>query len=382
MKKHLAVLALFSVSLSLQALAATSPAMWREVAPADGWAGMEGRTRGGSEATDKHVFHVHDIAGLRDALGGFTSAPRIVVVEGTIDGTGGVPFGSREDQSGRVLVKIPSNTTLVGADDKAGLTNINLSLKGVDNIIIRNLTIETPWDEYPAWDPADGPNGHWNSEYDGITIDNTRHVWVDHVTITDGRRTDDQNGVANGQEVQHHDGSLDIKKASDFITISWSVFRLHDKNNLIGHSDKAKDDAGHLRITFHHDLFDNVTQRAPRVRYGQVHLYNNVHLGSKTHPVYPHQYSHGLGVESGLISEANVFDIEGAKDVCDIVKVYGGNRYEDRGSVINGKPMNIAARCKGYGAGLQPAGWQPPYTYTLDKTEGLAEKLKAGAGPQ
>ncbi|MEC5386592.1 hypothetical protein VVD49_12720 [Uliginosibacterium sp. H3] len=379
-----------AVALVLIGAAAARPAMalasteadWRKTAPADGWASAEGGTSGGAAATAERVFRVKDIAGLRQALAGKDGAARIVVVEGTIDGTGGIPFASAEDQATRVQIRVPSNTTLVGLDKASGLVNANLVLKGVQNVIVRNLSIETPWDAYPVWDPKDGPTGHWNSEYDGVTIDDSRHVWVDHVLITDGRHTDDQNGTANGQEVQHHDGALDIKKASDYITVSWSVFRLHDKNNLIGHSDKESADAGHLRTTFHHNLFENVTQRAPRVRYGQVHLYNNVHIGSKTHAVYRYQYSHGLGVESSLISEANLFEIDGTKSVCDVVKSFGGTRYEDRGSLINGLPMDTQAACKDYGAGLQPAGWKPPYPYAPDKTEGLMAAVKAGAGPQ
>lgn len=383
MKMQMASLFLATLGLCAPAMAASaSEQIWRQVAPADGWASAEGGTQGGAAAPADRVFRVKDIAGLREALSGGETAPRIVVIEGLIDATGGEAFSSPEDQAKRVLLRVPSNTTLIGADKSAGFVNANLLLKGVENVILRNFSIETPWDAFPVWDPKDGPAGHWNSEYDGVTIDSSRHVWVDHVLITDGRHTDDQNGMANGQEVQHHDGALDVKKASDFITISWSVFRLHDKNNLIGHSDKSSADAGHLRITFHHNLFDNITQRAPRVRYGQVHLFNNVHTGSKTHEIYPHQYSHGLGVESSLISESNVFDIEGAKEMCDIVKAFGGTRYEDRGSVINGKPMDSSVVCKGYGEGLQPAGWKPPYAYSLDKTDGLSAAVKAGAGPR
>lgn len=383
MKKQLAALALISFGLAAPAMAASSgESVWRQSAPADGWASQEGGTTGGAKAAADRIFRVNDIAGLRKALSDKDLAPRIVVIEGTIDATGGEAFSSPADQARRVLIHVPSNTTLIGQDKTAGFINANLLLKGVDNVILRNFSVETPWDAFPVWDPKDGPTGHWNSEYDGVTIDSSRHVWVDHLTITDGRHTDDQNGVANGQEVQHHDGSLDFKKASDFITVSWSIFRLHDKNNLIGHSDKNSEDTGHLRISFHHNLFDNITQRAPRVRYGQVHLYNNVHLGSKTHAVYPHQYSHGLGLGSSLISEANVFDIEGAKDVCGVVKTYGGNRYEDRGSLINGKPMDMSVGCPGFGAGLQPAGWTPPYAYKPDSTDGLVAAVKAGAGPQ
>lgn len=376
-------LTLFLLPVSAPLWAAPPEEAARSLA-ADGWASVEGGTEGGARAGVANVFHVRDIEALRKAFTVERGEPRIVVVEGVIDAAGGKPFADKADQAARTLVRVPSNTTLIGADKGAGFVNAALLLKKVDNVIVRNLTIQNPWDEFPVWDPNDGPSGHWNSEYDGMTIDQSTHVWVDQVTFTDRPRTDDQNGMANGQEVQHHDGALDMKNASDFITVSHSIFAEHDKNNLIGHSDKNSKDGGHLRVTFHDNLFENVVQRAPRVRYGQVHLYNNHYVGAKAAPVYAHMYSIGLGVESSVISEDNAFDIQGAGTLCDLVRSFGGTRFSDARSLLNGRTLDKTSACtvvKGRPA-LDAPGWQVPYAYKAMPASEVAASVKAAAGPR
>ena len=61
-------------------------------------------------------------------------------------------------------------------------------------------------------------------------------------------------------------------------------------------------DIGHQSISFLDNLYRNITQRAPRVRFGKVHTANNYFTGSKTDPVYPHLYSIGTGLQSQIIS--------------------------------------------------------------------------------
>ncbi|CAM5698981.1 polysaccharide lyase family 1 protein [Streptomyces violaceorubidus] len=99
---------------------------------------------------------------------------------------------------------------------------------------------------------------------------------------------------------QQHDGQLDIVKGADYVTASWNVFTEHDKTILIGNSDSestAAVDRGHLRATFHHNLFKNLVERAPRVRFGQVDVYNNHFVASDDYA-----YSFGVGKESAVLS--------------------------------------------------------------------------------
>src|SRR4051812_47844195 len=81
-----------------------------------------------------------------------------------------------------------------------------------------------------------------------------------------------------GAKFEVHDGLLDVTNNADLITVSWNEFRDHDKVNLIGSSNTRLTDRGTLRATFHHNLYENVGQRTPRVRFGDVHVYNNYYV--------------------------------------------------------------------------------------------------------
>lgn len=389
------------------------------LASGDGWAAYSTGTTGGSAADSAHTYVVTNRSEFVSALGDSSNTvPKIVYVQGTIDfnvddnnnplgyndykdpnydfntylaaydpsvwGTTSVPSGPQEDarvrseknQKARILVNIPSNTTIVGQPGTlAQIVGGSLNLSGVTNVIIRNIEFQDAYDYFPQWDPTDGSSGNWNSLFDNITIKNSTHVWVDHCTFDDGSHPDSMNGTYYGREYQHHDGTVDISNAADLITLSYNYFHDHDKTELIGGSDSATSDNGHLRVTLHHNYYQNVVQRAPRVRYGQVHIYNNYYEGSTNAADYAYSYSWGIGYSSKIYAENNYFNIAGATASKLASKLKGTTLY-DKGTVLNGSNVVVYSSL-GLGSDV---GWTPSLFGTIDQTSDLPAIVPANAG--
>jgi pectate lyase/lysophospholipase L1-like esterase len=395
------------------------------LAAGDGWAAHDGGTTGGAAARPEHVFTVRDRAGLVAALA-LGDQPKIIRVATRIDlsvDDTGRPMGfeefrdpqfdpaaflreydpktwgrknpegpleearkrSAQRQADRVLIRIPSNTTVVGIAPGAGFVHGSLMLAKVSNVILRHLHISDAYDHFPAWDPKDNASGEWNSEYDNISLRGATHVWIDHCTLDDGHRPDHLESSVYGRRVQHHDGLLDITRGSDLVTVSWNHFRKHEKGSLVGGSDNHTEDAGKLRVTFHHNFWDQVKERAPRVRYGQVHLYNNLHTGS-SEPPQPFGYSIGIGYASRIYSEYNAWETSPNIPSSQLVRVLRGTVFHDHGSIHNTRPVQLpVAPLQGAG-GTTPSplvGWTPTLAQVTPDAQAAAVlvRQRAGAAP-
>ncbi|MEC5387075.1 hypothetical protein VVD49_15205 [Uliginosibacterium sp. H3] len=166
----------------------------------------------------------------------------VILIDGVIDLAGMVP--------------LRSDKTVIGLSGSK-LINGGFEIYKRQNIVIRNVFFQGAPD-------------------DTLKINqNTHHVWVDHCTFSDG------DVYPDGKE---HDGLFDITRQTSNITISYSLFKNHSKTMLIGHSDSASDDTGFLKTTIHHNVFAT-DQRHPRVRFGEVHVYNNYYLANSLYGV-------------------------------------------------------------------------------------------------
>ena len=387
----------------------------------DGWAAAGLGTTGGAQALPEHVFEVSNRAELTAALS-LGAKPKIIKLKTRIDLSSddqGKPLGyedyrdpafdfeaylraydpktwgrkppegpqeearkrSSKRQAERVMLRVPSNTTLIGIAPGAGFFNGGLLLDKVENIIVRHLHLADAYDLFPAWDPKDNAEGEWNSDYDTLMIRQASRIWVDHCTFDDGERPDQAGRIAFGRRMQHHDGLLDITQQADLVTVSWNVFRQHDKTNLVGSSDGQKLDEGKLRVSFHHNLWEQVMERTPRVRYGQVHLYNNLFVG-RDDVAYRYAYSVGVGHESRVFSEANAWELPPSIKPAQIVRVLKGQRFFDRGSLLNGQPVDLLAAVNvGRSEPLSAdVGWQPSLHAPTDPADQVAARVRAGAG--
>jgi pectate lyase len=350
----------------------------RATAPLDGWASQAGGTTAGANATTDQIYTVANRAQLLAAIANGGTTPKIIKLVGIVDMTEGRPYTSTADQSARGAIRLKSNTTLIGDGANSGLAGGHIILSSVSQVIIRNLKIVNPCDVEPVWDPSDGSTGNWNAAYDAIGISGSDHIWIDHNSFTDAPMTDNFAPVENGHVKQCHDGAVDITNASDYVTVSYNVFGEHDKNNLIGSSSSALADEGKLRVTFSNNVFRDIQSRAPRVRFGQVHLFNNFYVGSKSADVYKNSYSVGPGTNAKILSNANVFEIAGASGCDSVIKNPGdatAGTFKDSGSLLNGAALGTCALSNA-------TAWTPPYAFSprpaaLVKANALAQ---AGGG--
>jgi pectate lyase len=249
----------------------------------------------------------------------FRTGPYIIQVDGLIT----VPAG---------MHKVASDKTVIGVGANSGISGGGLNMtNGVKNIIIRNMVFV-------------------NANDDSIVLqESVHHVWIDHCDFSNG-----------------YDGLVDIKRGSDYVTVSWNHFHNHDKTMLLGHDDgNSAQDLGHLRVTYHHNWFNGTVQRTPRVRFADpVHVYNNYYINNS-----------GYGVAStmnaGVLVEGNYFEGVRNPTVIQTGDSDPGRLVERNNVFVNsGLPQTA-------GSVTEPGAY---YNYTLDNPADVKSLVMQGAG--
>jgi len=264
-------------------------------------------------------------------------------------------------QAERVMIDVGANTSIIGAGPDARIKNGGLRIGFMnqndandpqnyraENVVIRNITFSDAFDMFPSWDPKDsfsiaitgsggcqavfenesvGPHkcvfrgGRWNTEYDSIQVMNAAAIWIDHNSFSDEPRFDTQFPPVFAapfneatQKVAHHDGHVDVTLLATKVTISNNYFQRHDKGNLLGGNDIAGlvpgYGPGQIDVTFHGNYYQNMIQRMPRVRFGRVHVYNNVFdMDRNANAEYRLGDTWATGTAAKLVTENNLFEI-------------------------------------------------------------------------
>ena len=292
-----------------------------------------------------------------------THTPTVIWLSGTFKSDDGRDFSEAHPWFD---VKDVSNLSFIGTDtfvmDKIGIFCVR-----ANNIIIRNINFQQP---------------KANNGADAVSMQDCDGVWVDHCTFTSLNQTKD-----------YEDGSTDITHGSKNVTVSWCRYIKTQKSCLVGHSNSQSGDVA-ITATFHHNWFEVSSSRHPRVRFGTVHVYNNLFDGNTTYGV-------GSAYGAKVLVEYNYFDaVQLPADICTYPAKDGGVSnlqgsvagylYPTQNVYVN-KPAkakspyplsNVKYTKYGgtAGAELTYADFKPAYSYTVTAAEDVPSVVKAGAG--
>jgi len=289
-----------------------------------GFAAVDGTVTGGGDGAPTVATNVEEAT---KALTG--PAPRVVRLSGTITGT----------------LSVGANKTVEGAPDAVlrGRLEIN---GGSSNVLVRNLKI--------VGDSCAKRPGCVADNDAAIAISGrAHHVWIDHCDLSNGGTAD-----------------LVVTEGADNVTVSWTKLshsgaaKGKRMGALIGMGKNDKGADGHLRVTFHHDWWaPSLDGAMPRVRFGQVHVFDSYYNAAKNK----------TGIEAAadakLVLENNAFQ--------GVAKPHG----------LLAPSAQIAARGNAYDATVtgskeaRGAGFNPPYAFKLDDAAAVAAMVKAEAGP-
>lgn len=268
------------------------------------------------------------------------SGKGIIYIKGTMGDA-----GSKTSKGGDRIVPVADKSFLglPGATIKGGF-----DIK-VSNIVIRNVAV---------W----GPGANDIDGNDPIHIEGTsaKNIWIDHCLVSDGQ-----------------DGNLDITNGATNVTVTWTKFSYtslssnHQYCNLIGSSATKTADTV-IKVTMAWNWWaDGVVERMPRVRFGKVHVVNNLVKTNTSN------YAVRAGQAANILVEKNLF--VSTKQPIDIFA-------DESGQMVKVTSDNVFRNTSGNKAGINDAKvFTPPYTLTgwidpanLEATVGDAAN---GAGP-
>ncbi|WP_353945839.1 pectate lyase [Streptomyces sp. HUAS MG91] len=318
---------------------------------ASGYATQNGGTTGGAGGTTVRATtgtQIHEALCGRAA----SDTPITIEVEGTINhaNTAKVSGDSCNTAAGVIELKQISNVTLVGVGSGAVFDQLGIHVRESSNIIIQNVTVRNV-------KKSGSPTSNGG---DAIGMESDVHnVWVDHVDL-----------LASGGESDGYDGLFDLKANTRYVTLSYSTLRNSGRGGLINSSDSAIDSSF---ITFHHNLYENIDSRAPLLRGGTAHMYNNHYVSLNE-----------SGINSRVGAKAKVDNnyFEDSKDVLGTFYTDLPGYWQVSGNIFDNVTWSAP------GEDTNPAGPDPvsnttvsiPYSYALDAASCVPDVVRRTAG--
>ncbi|WP_416755793.1 pectate lyase family protein [Streptomyces sp. FW42] len=326
-----------------------------------GYATQNGGTTGGAGG---QTVRATTGTAIHQALCGraSSSTPITIQVEGTINhgNTTKVSGSSCNTAADRIELKQISNVTIVGVGSGAVFDQLGIHIREAGNIVIQNVTVRNV---KKSGSPTSNGGDAIGMESD------VRNVWVDHVTLE-----------ASGGESEGYDGLFDMKDNTQYVTLSYSVLRNSGRGGLIGSSES---DRSNGYVTFHHNLYENIDSRAPLLRGGIAHMYNNH---------YKRLNDSGINSRAGARAKVDNNYFEDSKDVLGTFYTDEAGYWQVGGNVFDN--VTWSSRSGDH----NPAGPNPtsntsvsiPYGFTLDgancvpsvvaQTAGAGKGLKVSDG--
>jgi pectate lyase len=302
-----------------------------------GFASCGSGTTGGVGASPIIVTTAQQLASIMKSHEGETT-PLIVQISGTL-----------ASDSDEISIKHTANISVIGIGADAMLQGFGLKIWDAQNIIVRNITF------------SDCSAG----EGDCLSVETCINVWIDHCSFTDSPSSDPSGNT--------HDGALDVKKGSYYVTLSWNHFMNHRKTCLLGHSTSETGDTI-MKVTYVHNWFDGTYSRHPRTRYAKAHILNNY---------YSSLGDYGIGSTCGaqIFVEGNYFESTSIPTLI--------SQINDPGETLSGDPAGYLMASSNYlvnsgaiventsGYNFNPSDY---YSYTIDNEQLVKDIVMAGAG--
>lgn len=316
-----------------------------------GYATQNGGTTGGAggqrvRATTGTQIHAA-LCGRADS-----STPIIIEVEGTINhgNTSKVSGDSCNTAAGVIELKQISNVTLVGVGSGAVFDQLGIHIRESSNIVIQNVTVRNV---KKSGSPTSNGGDAIGMESD------VRNVWVDHATLE-----------ASGGESEGYDGLFDMKDNTQYVTLSYSILRNSGRGGLIGSSES---DLSNGYVTFHHNRYENIDSRAPLLRGGTAHAYNNHYVSLN---------ESGINSRAGAKAKVDNNYFEDSKDVLGTFYTEQRGYWQVSGNVFDNVTWSSP------GTDNYPAGPNPqsnttvsiPYPYTPDAAACVPDVVSRTAG--